>query len=79
MLWDHDGCRQLAVWARGEVPTFDESILRGAFARCAHGCHSLAKLDRTLNRELWSLGYAAHVEGPSADDPVARVVIVGTR
>ena len=77
--WDHDGCQRLTIWAREEVPTFDDSILRGVLARCAHVCLSLRYLDRALNRELWPLGYVALIEAASKDDPVAHVVIAGNR
>jgi len=77
--WDHDGCQRLAIWAREEVPTFDDPILRGALARCAHTCHSLGVLDRALNRELWPLGYVALIEAAATDDPMAHVVIAGSR
>ena len=77
--WDHDGYERLAIWARDEVPTFDDPILRGALARCAHVNESLGVLDRALNRELWPLGYVALIEAVTNDDSVAHVVIAGNR
>lgn len=77
--WDHDGYERLAIWAREEVPRFDDSILRGALGRCAHLCESLGALDRALNRELWPLGYVALIEAVTTDESIAHVVIAGNR
>lgn len=79
MPWDHDGYQRLAIWARDEVPTFDDALLRSALARCAHVNESLGVLDRALNRELWPLGYVALIEAVTTDDSVAHVVIAGNR
>jgi hypothetical protein len=79
VTWDHDGFQRLAVWAREEVPTFDDPLLRGALARCAHRCEGLGTLDRALNRELWPLGYVALIETAPGEDPVANVVIAASR
>jgi hypothetical protein len=79
MPWDHDGFQRLEIWAREEVPTFDDPILRGALGRCAHLSESLGTLDRALNRELWPLGYVALIETAATDDSIAHVVIAGGR
>ena len=65
--WCHDGCSGLAVRARGDVPSFDESMIRSALLRGAISCDRLTALDRAINRELWPLGYVAHL-GPGAVD-----------
>ena len=36
MPWEYDGCERLFLWAREEVPTLDDPILRRGFGRCAH-------------------------------------------
>ncbi len=77
--WDHDGYQRLAIWAKGDIPLFDESMIRGALARCAHVCERLNTLDRALNRELWPLGYAASIEARPRDVSIADVVITGGR
>lgn len=77
--WHHDGCQRLAIWAQEEVPTFDDSILRGALARCAVRNERLGTLDRALNRELWPLGYVALIDAVATDDSVAHIVISGSR
>ena len=79
MPWEHDGCERLSIWAREEVPTFDDPILRGALGRCAHLFESLGALNRVLNRELWPLGYVALIETITPDDSTAHVVIAGSR
>jgi hypothetical protein len=79
MPWNHDGFEQLSIWARGEVPRFDDPILRGALGRCARLCESLGALDRALNREPWPLGYVALIEAAAAEESIAHVVIAGSR
>jgi hypothetical protein len=77
--WDHDGFQRLAIWAKGDIPVFDDSMIRGALARCAHACEQLNALDRALNRELWPLGYVASIETTARDGYTADVVISGSR
>jgi hypothetical protein len=77
--WDHDGYRRLTIWAKGDIPFFDDSMIRGALSRCAHACEGLNALDRALNRELWPLGYAASIEATTSDESTADVVITGSR
>jgi hypothetical protein len=77
--WYHDGCKALAVRARAEVPPFDDSMIRGALMRGALACERLAILDRIINRELWPLGYVAHLERSVADGSVVLVEIAAGR
>jgi hypothetical protein len=72
--WYHDGCQGLSVRARADVPTFDDSMIRGALVRGALACKRIDCLDRALNRELWPLGYVAYLE-TEADRSVVVVEI----
>ena len=75
VAWNHDGCRTLAVHARDEVPSFDDSMIRAALVRGALTCRRFAILDRTINRELWALGYLARIDRDAADRSVVTVEI----
>ena len=77
--WCHDGCTALGVRARADVPSSDDSMIRGALMRGALACERLATLDRAMNRELWPLGYVAHLERSIADGPVVFVEIAAGR
>jgi hypothetical protein len=74
----HDGCNGLSVRARSDVPSFDDALIRGALKRGALACERLAALDRAINRELWALGYVAHLERLS-DGTVVQVEIASCR
>lgn len=73
--WYHDGFRGLSVRARADVPSFDDSMIRGALVRATLACERIVTLDRALNRELWPLGYVAHLEPDVADRAVVQVEI----
>jgi hypothetical protein len=77
--WDHDGCSGLAVQARGDVPSFDDAMIRDALVRGATACERLNTLDRAINRELWPLGYVAHLERGVVDGGVVLVEIASGR
>jgi hypothetical protein len=77
--WIHDGCRTLAIHALDEVPSFDDSMIRAALIRGAMACKQLAQLDRTINRELWALGYLARLERNDSDRSVVTVEIASGR
>ena len=77
--WLHDGCSGRSIRARSEVPSFDDALIRGALKRVAVGCERLAVLDRAINRELWSLGYVAHLERSVNDGTVVQVEIASGR
>jgi hypothetical protein len=77
--WDHDGCQSLTIWAGEDVPNFDDSVIRGALARCAHVSERIDALGRALNRNLWPLGYAATIAASRQDGSSADVLIVGSR
>jgi hypothetical protein len=77
--WYHDGCHGLAVQARSEVPTFDDSMIRSALVRGALACDRFDALDRALNRELWPLGYVAYLERSVTDRAVIQVEIAAGR
>ena len=77
--WFHDGCSGLAVRARADVPSFDNSMIRGALLRSAASCERLTALDRAINRELWPLGYVAHLERNVAAGGVVLVEIAAGR
>ena len=79
VAWCHDGCSSLAVQARGNVPSFDESMIRSALLRGATACEELAALDRAINRELWSLGYVAHFERGGSGKGIVLVEIAAGR
>jgi hypothetical protein len=77
--WFHDGCSGLAIRARADVPSFDDSMIRGALLRSAASCERLTALDRAINRELWPLGYVAHLERSVASGGVVLVEIAAGR
>jgi hypothetical protein len=77
--WYHDGCRGLAVRACADVPSFDDSMIRGALVRGALTCIRFDALDRALNRELWPLGYVAHLERSGPDGAIVQVEIATGR
>jgi hypothetical protein len=77
--WYHDGCQGLTVQAGADVPSFDDSMIRGALVRSALSCVQFDALDRALNRELWPLGYVAHLERGDADKAVIHVEIAASR
>ncbi len=77
--WCHDGCSGLAIRARADVPSFDDSMIRGGIIRGAVSCERLTVLDRAINRELWPLGYVAHLERGVADGGVVVVEIAAGR
>jgi hypothetical protein len=77
--WAHDGHQRLAIWADGDVPRFDDPMIRSALTRCAHISERLKTLERSLNRELWPLGYAASIEAAVREGTTADIVITGTR
>lgn len=77
--WDHDGYERLALWAGADVPTFDDPMIKGALARCAHTCERLQTLDRAVNRELWPLGYVGRIEAAETDGSTANVMILNGR
>ena len=77
--WYQDGCRGLTARAGSDVPSFDDPMIRGALARGALGCGHIAGLERALNRELWPLGYVAHLEQDVIDRSVVYVDIASSR
>jgi hypothetical protein len=77
--WFHDGCSGLAVRARADVPSFDDLMIHSALLRGATSCERLTALDRAINRELWSLGYVAHLERGVAEGGVVLVEIAACR
>ncbi len=54
-------------------------MIRGALLRGAASCERLTALDRAINRELWPLGYVAHLERGVADGGVVLVEIAAGR
>jgi hypothetical protein len=70
--WNRDGCQGFAVRACDDVPAFDEGMIRRALLRGSLGCDSLESLGRSINRELWAIGYVARVRS----DPASRSVVV---
>ena len=77
--WPHDGCNGLVVQAGADVPSFDDSMIRGALLRGATACERFAALDRAINRELWPLGYVANLERNAASGCVVVVEIAAGR
>jgi hypothetical protein len=54
-------------------------MIRSALTRCAHVSERLKALERSLNRELWPLGYAASIKAAAREGTTADVVITGSR
>jgi hypothetical protein len=77
--WYHGGCHRLSARAGADVPTFDDSMLRGALVRGALACQRIEDLDRALNRELWPLGYLARVERSQTDRSIVIVELASGR
>ena len=77
--WYTDGCRGLTVHAGSDVPSFDDHMIRGALVRGALSCGRIAGLERALNRELWPLGYVAHLKHDTTDRSVVYVVVASGR
>lgn len=77
--WNNEGCRTLTVRARRDVPTLDDPMIRAALVRGASTCKRFVSLDRVLNRELWALGYVAHVERDLSDRSVVSVEVANGR
>jgi hypothetical protein len=70
--WNQDGCHGFDVQAREDVPAFDEGMIRRALLRSSLACEDVAGLTRTINHELWGMGYQALV----LSDPVNHLVVV---
>ena len=71
VAWNQDGCHGFDVEARGDVPTFDDDMIRSALRSGSVGCENVDGLSRAINRQLWAIGYAARVES----DPAERLVV----
>jgi hypothetical protein len=54
-------------------------MIRIVLRRAASSCQQIAALDRAINRELWPLGYVAHLERGVADGGVVLVEIAAGR
>jgi hypothetical protein len=65
--WNQDGCHGFDVQVCEDVPTFDEGIIRRALLRSSLACEDVAGLSRTINRELWGIGYVALVLSDAAN------------
>jgi hypothetical protein len=70
--WSRDGSAGLSILALSSVPPSDDSMIRAAVVRGARSSGTIAELDRSLNRELWQIGYVARLE----HDPANPVVLV---
>ena len=70
--WNQDGCHGFDVQARGDVPTFDDDMIRSALRSGSLGCDKMDGLSQAINRQLWAIGYAALVQS----DPIDRSVVV---
>ncbi len=70
--WNQDGCHGFDVQVCEDVPTLDEGMIRRALLRSSLVCEDVAGLSRTINRQLWQIGYVAAVWS----DPVDRSVVV---
>ena len=57
---------------REDVPTFDDVMIRRALLRGSLVCEDVDGLSRTINRQLWPIGYVARVQS----DPVDRSIVV---
>jgi len=77
--WYQNGCRGLTVRASADVPSMDDPMIRVALVRGALACRRIGNLERTLNRELWPLGYVARLERNLTDRSVVHVEIVSGR
>jgi hypothetical protein len=77
--WYQDGCRGLTVRAGTDVPSFDDPMIRVALVRGALACRRIDRLERALNRELWPLGYVAHLKHDMTDRSVVLVDIASGR
>lgn len=67
-----DGCAGFDVQVRGDVPAFDEGMIRRALLRSSLACENIDGLSHAINRQLWQIGYVAEVWS----DPVDRSVVV---
>ena len=70
--WNQDGCHGFDVQVCEDVPAFDEGMIRRALLRSSLACEDVAGLSRTINRELWGIGYVALV----LSDPANHLVVV---
>ena len=77
--WYRDGYRRLSVRAGPDVPSFEDPMIRAAVVRGALAGTRIEDLDRTLNRELWPLGYLARLEPSPTDRFVVLVEIASGR
>jgi hypothetical protein len=77
--WYQDGCRGLTVRAGTDVPSFDDPMIRVALVRGALACWRIDHLERALNRELWPLGYVAHLKRDRTDRSLVFVDIASGR
>ncbi|MGA3057796.1 MAG: hypothetical protein ABSE70_07145 [Candidatus Limnocylindrales bacterium] len=69
----------MTVRAGTDVPSFDDLMIRVALVRGALACRQIDGLERALNRELWPLGYVAHLERDLTDRSVVLVDIAAGR
>jgi len=76
--WRHDGCDLIQPFVDGEVPRFDETMVRDSIARASLACDRIDTLERMLNRELWRIGYVGRLEFDDPDRSVARIEVAGT-
>jgi hypothetical protein len=54
-------------------------MIRVALVRGALACRRIDRLERALNRELWPLGYVAHLKRDLTDRSVVLVDIASGR
>ncbi len=73
--WNHDGVSAFIARAGEDVPSYDDWMIRAALVRGAIACKRVDQLGRTLNRELWMIGYLARLEIDVSD----RTVVVEVR
>jgi hypothetical protein len=58
------------VLACEDVPTFDDGMIRRALLRSSLICGTVDRLNLAINRELWTIGYAARVLWDPAEHSV---------
>lgn len=65
----------LALRARGDLPSYDEAMVRVALVRGAASCDRVSDLERAINRQLWPLGYVVRLERSAMDAATIAVEI----
>ncbi len=65
--WNREGRRDIVVRARGDVPTYDDGMIRRALLRASLLAEDVAALKHAIACEIFEIGYSARMRADSPD------------